>query len=99
MSTRCGLCLLTTPRAGRSVAAMNDTIRLAVECSAATKSGKFVTLPAGTEVHGSASSIREAISVPELVEFECMARSPKAKSPAFYRIDASDLWLALQAVS
>lgn len=73
-----------------------DTTKLVVECSAKTVTGKFVTLPEGAEVQGSKREIVAAMNnAGQARSVRMMVRCPKAKNPAPYDIDLSDLWLAV----
>lgn len=73
---------------------MKTTI-LKVECGAKTKTGKFAELPKGTEVQASPQEIMDPINVPGVNDVSLLARCPRAKNPAPYTIDASDLRLAI----
>lgn len=73
-----------------------DTTKLTVECSAKTVAGKFVTLPEGAEVQGSKNEIVAALnSAGQARSVRMMVRCPRAKNPAPYDVDVSDLWLAV----
>lgn len=70
------------------------TTTIHIECRAKTNTGKFVTLPKGTEIQASFQEIMDALTAGGN-DIRLMARCPGAKNPAPYEIDASDLWLAV----
>jgi len=70
--------------------------KLIVECGAVTKHGRPVALPEGTEVPiTSVEAYRWAAEHPRDNYMDLMCRCPGAKNPAPYRVDVSDLLLAL----
>lgn len=75
-----------------------NTTTLTVECSAKTTRGQWIALPEGAEVQASAqeciAAMNAAPSRSGTVKF--MVRCPRAKNPAPYEIDISDLWLAVR---
>jgi hypothetical protein len=71
------------------------TTTIHIECSAKTNTGRFVTLPEGTEIQASPREIMDLLNGQASNDIRLMARCPRAKNPAPYEIDASDLRLAV----